>query len=150
MPGKERKGNDNTMRRVICDKLIINIAVGEAGDRLTKAVRVLNQLSDQTRGEKAMDLIERGLKITDYEISQRHFSETGNFGFGVNEHIDLGLKYDPNTGIYGMDFYIVLCRAGFRVSRKKRKRGRVGLNHKITKAEAIEWVRTKFQAEILK
>lgn len=50
----------------------------------------------------------------------------------------------------GMDFYIVLCRAGFRVSRKKRKRGRVGLNHKITKAEAIEWVRTKFQAEIRK
>lgn len=27
---------------------------------------------------------------------------SGNFGFGVNEHIDLkGLKYDPNTGIYG-------------------------------------------------
>merc|ERR1712072_1165334 len=118
-------GSDNVMREIKVDKMIINIAVGEAGDRLTKAVRVLNQLSDQTpvenkarytvrtfgirrnekiathvtiRGEKAMDLIERGLKITDYEISQRHFSETGNFG---------------------MDFYIVLCRAGFRVSRKK-------------------------------
>merc|ERR1712072_1180731 len=112
-------GSDNVMREIKVDKMIINIAVGEAGDRLTKAVRVLNQLSDQTpvenkarytvrtfgirrnekiathitiRGEKAMDLIERGLKITDYEISQRHFSETGNFGFGVNEHIDLGLK----------------------------------------------------------
>merc|ERR1712139_288440 len=173
MPGK----TDNVMRKVICDKLIINIAVGESGDRLTKAVRVLQQLSDQQpvenkarytvrtfgirrnekiathvtiRGEKAMDLIERGLKITDYEISQRHFSATGNFGFGVNEHIDLGLKYDPNTGIYGMDFYIVLCRAGFRVQRKKRKRGTVGINHRITKAEALEWVRTKFQAEIRK
>merc|ERR1712206_28350 len=161
---------DNKCRDVICVKLIINIAVGESGDRLTKAVRVLQQLSDQTpvenfarytvrtfgirrnekiachvtvRGDKAMDLIEKGLKITDYEISQRHFSETGNFGFGVNEHIDLGLKYDPNTGIYGMDFYVVLCRAGFRVQRKKRKRGTVGINHRITKAEAIEWVRTK-------
>merc|ERR1711988_552708 len=168
---------DNVMRKVICDKLIINIAVGESGDRLTKAVRVLQQLSDQTpvenkarytvrtfgirrnekiathvtiRGAKAMDLIERGLKITDYEISQRHFSQTGNFGFGVNEHIDLGLKYDPNTGIYGMDFYVVLCRPGFRVSRKKSRRGRVGPAHKVTKAEALEWVRTKFQAEIRK
>ena len=36
------------MRKVMCDKLIINIAVGESGDRLTKAVRVLQQLSDQT------------------------------------------------------------------------------------------------------
>merc|ERR1712086_728735 len=109
---------DNVMRKVICDKLIINIAVGESGDRLTKAVRVLQQLSDQTpvenfarytvRGDKAADLIERGLKITDYEISSKHFSDSGNFGFGINEHIDLGLKYDPATGIYGMDFYVVL------------------------------------------
>merc|ERR1711865_68347 len=113
-------GKDNVMREIKIDKLIINIAVGEAGDRLTKAVRVLGQLTSQkpvenkarvtVRDELAQELIDRGLKITDYEISQRHFSETGNFGFGVNEHIDLGLKYDPNTGIYGMDFYVVLCR----------------------------------------
>merc|ERR1712188_212307 len=135
---------DNAMRKVLCDKLIINIAVGESGDRLTKAVRVLQQLSDQTpventarytvrtfgirrkekiachvtvRGAKAMDLIERGLKITDYEISAKHFSSTGNFGFGINEHIDLGLKYDPATGIYGMDFYVVLRRPGFCVAK---------------------------------
>ena len=29
------------------------------------------------RGQKANDLIERGLKITDYEISAKHFSESG-------------------------------------------------------------------------
>ena len=39
----------------------------------------------------------------------------GNFGFGVEEHIDLGIKYDPYTGIFGMDFYVVLTRAGKRV-----------------------------------
>jgi large subunit ribosomal protein L11e len=22
----------------------------------------------------------------------------GNFGFGIDEHIDLGIKYDPSTG----------------------------------------------------
>merc|ERR1711987_32 len=171
MPGK----TDNVMRKVICDKLIINIAVGESGDRLTKAVRVLQQLSDQqpvenkarytvrtfgirrnekiathvtVRGEKAMDLIERGLKITDYEISAKHFSETGNFGFGVNEHIDLGLKYDPGTGIYGMDFFIVLRRPGFNVAKKKRKRGRLAPGHRVTKEDAMEWVRQTFNAEI--
>merc|ERR1711988_1714659 len=170
MPGK----TDNVMRKVICDKLIINIAVGESGDRLTKAVRVLQQLSDQTlvenvarytvrtfgirrnekiathvtvRGKKAMDLIERGLKITDYEISAKHFSDSGNFGFGVNEHIDLGLKYDPATGIYGMDFYVVLRRAGFNVPKKKR-RGRISPSHRVTKEDAMEWVRQRFQADI--
>merc|ERR1711906_71731 len=171
MPGKA----DNVMRKVICDKLIINIAVGESGDRLTKAVRVLQQLSDQTpvenvarytvrtfgirrnekiathvtvRGDKATNLIERGLKITDYEISSKHFSDSGNFGFGVNEHIDLGLKYDPATGIYGMDFYIVLKRPGFSVAKKKRKRGRIGRSHRVTKEDAMEWVRQTFNADI--
>merc|ERR1711937_329750 len=166
---------DNVMRKVQCDKLIINIAVGESGDRLTKAVRVLQQLSDQTpvenyarytvrtfgirrnekiachvtvRGDKAIDLIERGLKNTDYEISSKHFSASGNFGFGVNEHIDLGLKYDPATGIYGMDFYVVLRRAGFRVSKKKYKKGRMGVSHRVTKEDAMEFVRQKFNAEI--
>jgi large subunit ribosomal protein L11e len=39
-----------------------------------------------------------------------------NFGFGIQEHIDLGIKYDPYTGIFGMDFYVVLKKAGKRVS----------------------------------
>merc|ERR1711912_58239 len=169
------RNDDNVMRKVKIDKLVINIAVGESGDRLTKAVRVLQRLSDQTpventarytvrtfgirrnekiachvtvRGQKAMDLIERGLKITDYEISAKHFSENGNFGFGVNEHIDLGLKYDPATGIYGMDFYVVLKRAAFRIAKKKYKRGRVGNFQVVNKEDAMEWVRQTFNAEI--
>jgi hypothetical protein len=39
--------------------------------------------------------------VKEYELIRRNFSETGNFGFGISEHIDLGIKYDPSTGIYG-------------------------------------------------
>ena len=39
--------------------------------------------------------------MKEYELLRRNFSETGNFGFGISEHIDLGIKYDPSTGIYG-------------------------------------------------
>ena len=42
----------------------------------------------------------------------------GCFGFGIDEHIDLGIKYDPSTGIYGMDFFVVLTRPGRRVSKR--------------------------------
>ena len=45
-------------------------------------------------------------------MRKNNFSSTGNFGFGIQEHIDLGIKYDPGIGIYGMDFYIVLGRPG--------------------------------------
>ena len=71
--------------------------------------------------------------MKEYELKKNNFSQTGNFGFGVNEHIDLGVKYDPATGIFGMDMYVVLGRRGNRVARRKHAKGRVGANHRVTK-----------------
>lgn len=53
------------------------------------------------RGPKAEEILERGLKVKEYELKKSNFSETGNFGFGIQEHIDLNIKYDPAIGIYG-------------------------------------------------
>jgi large subunit ribosomal protein L11e len=50
------------------------------------------------RGELAMEILDRGLKVKEYELKKKNFSDTGNFGFGIQEHIDLGIKYDPSTG----------------------------------------------------
>lgn len=47
------------------------------------------------------------LQVREYELRKNNFSDTGNFGFGIQEHIDLGIKYDPSIGIYGLDFYVV-------------------------------------------
>merc|ERR1712061_669418 len=65
------------------------------------------------RGEKAEEILEKGLK--EKELRKRNFAHNGSFGFGITEHIDLGIKYDPSTGIYGMDFYVPLSRPGLRV-----------------------------------
>merc|ERR1712137_309586 len=102
------------------------------------------------RGEMAETILDKALQVKEYELLSRNFSTSGNFGFGVDEHIDLGLKYDPSVGIYGMDFYIVLCRPGFRVSKKKRARARIGNRQKITKEDAMKWFMTKFQGHIRK
>merc|ERR1719284_1245008 len=101
------------------------------------------------RGEKAEEILERGLKVKEYELRKKNFSKKGSFGFGITEHIDLGLKYDPSTGIYGMDFYVFLSRPGRRVSQRRAQRTKVGCPHKLKKEEGMKWFQTKYDGIIL-
>jgi large subunit ribosomal protein L11e len=63
----------------------------------------------------------------------------GNFGFGIDEHIDLGIKYDTQTGIFGMDFYVVLARKGKRVAKRRHARGSIGKFQRVNKDDAKLW-----------
>jgi len=163
------------MRKIRIEKLVVNCCVGESGDRLTRASRVLAELSEQepvfsearltvrtfsirrnekiachvtVKGKKAEEILMKGLQVKEFELKDNNFSTSGNFGFGIQEHIDLGLKYDPSVGIYGMDFYIVLARPGARVTKRKRSRARMGLKQRVTKEDAKKWFVTKFGGHI--
>ena len=67
----------------------------------------------------------------------------------AQEHIDLGIKYDPGTGIYGMDFYVHLSRPGSRVKNRKLKVGKVGASHKLKKEDGMKWFQTKYDGILL-
>merc|ERR1719311_1987196 len=172
MPKEQKKKEkfDNKMRDIKIEKLILNLCTGESGDKLTKAAKVLEDLTGQkpveskarytirsfsikrnekialhvtVRGKQAENLLHTALKVKEHELKAANFSDQGNFGFGIEEHIDLGIKYDTSTGIFGMDFYVILERAGTRVARKKHAKGRVGKFQRISAAEAKQWFTEK-------
>lgn len=164
----EQKGEQvNSMKRIYIDKVILHIAVGQAGEKLEKAKSVLKELSGQEpvervakrtirdfgihrgeniaamvtlRKEKAVEALKRVLQARGSTVPLSSVDMFGNLAFGIREHIDIpGIKYNPEVGIFGMDVIVSLARPGYRVSRRKRARTGVGKSHRISREEAIEF-----------
>ena len=164
------------MRSIKIDKITLNIGTGEPGDKLEKAKKLLRTISGMKsvatasnkriptwkvrpglqigcrvtiRGEKAKELLKRLLQGVENTLPEIKFDNQGNFSFGINEYLDVPeLKYDAEIGIIGFDIAVTLKRAGFRIKRRKIKKKKIPSKHRITKEEAIEFIKKEFGTQI--
>ena len=104
MDVRKKEKADNKMREIKIEKLILNLCTGESGDTLTKAAKVLEDLTSQkpveskakytirsfsikrnekiavhvtVRGKQAETLLQNALKVKEHELKKGNFSEDG-------------------------------------------------------------------------
>jgi len=164
------------MKNIMVEKVTLNIGVGEPGDRLDKAVKLLESITEakavQTkakkriptwsirpglaiaakvtlRKEKAVNVLKRLLGAVNNELKNKSFDNEGNISFGIKEYLDIPeAKYDAEIGVMGMEIAVTLTRPGFRIKKRRIKKGRIPSRHRISKEEAIEFMKKEFGINI--
>ena len=93
--------------------------------------------------------MKNALTAKDNSLKKNCFDNQGNFGFGIKEYIDLpGTKYDPKLGIKGFNVLVSLEKKGYRIKRRKNKSRKIPIKHRVTKEEAINFMKKEFGVEI--
>ncbi len=166
----------NPMQIPRIEKVTVHIGVGESGERLIKAEKLLNQLTGvkpvrtssthripawdlktgesigckvTLRGDSAIKLLKNAFYAKDNIIKESQFDTRGNFSFGIHEHIDLkDIKYDPEIGIWGMDINVTIERPGYRIKKMRVQKKKIPSRNLITKEESIEFIKENFGVKI--
>ena len=165
------------MREIIVEKVTVNIGVGSPGDRLENAKGLISKLSGgrkpvetrakrrdpvfklrkglpigvklTLRGASAKEFIDKALTAKRRLLRETNFDKQGNLSFGVPEYIDFpGAKYDPSIGMFGFDVCVSLCRKGRRVTLRKLRSAKIGMKHRLTKQDAIDFIKGAFNVRI--
>ncbi|MBU0636305.1 50S ribosomal protein L5 [Candidatus Micrarchaeota archaeon] len=161
-----------SMKAIRVGKVTINMGVGAPGDELERAQTIMKQIVGtkgiQTkakvrlptweirpglpigvkvtlRKQKAVDFLKRALTAKENCLKKSCFDGRGNFGFGIPEYIDLPeIKYDPQLGVRGLDVLVSLERPGYRISKRKQCKTKIGMKQVISKEKAMQFMTEEF------
>jgi large subunit ribosomal protein L5 len=167
---------ENPMRSIRIGKVVVNIGLGKSGEAIERGKSVLEQITGQKpaqrrakksvrdfgihkgepigvlvtiRGRETEELVKRLLTAKDRKLPASSFDARGSVSCGVKEHIEIpGIKYAPAIGILGMNVSVLLERPGNRVARRKRKTARLGPHHYVSRDDAIDFFRKKFEVAV--
>lgn len=165
------------MRKIKIDKIVVNLGVGEAGDRLVKAEQVIEMVTGQKpvqtisktinrdlgirigmplgckvtlRGETADEFLKKALAIREGRIMEYSFDQEGNMSFGIPDYTDFeGMRYDPDIGIFGMDVNVVLRRFGNRIENRRLLTRKIPTRQRVKRDEAIRFMSDKYKITVI-
>ena len=148
----------NPMNEVIISKATVSIGVGEAGEQLSRALNLVEEMFGQKpvrtfskttnpefgirkrqpigckvtlRGEKADHAIKMVLEGINNNIKSSQFDSQG-------------VKYNPDIGIFGMNVSVTFEKPGYRIHKRKIQNKRIPQRHRITKEETMKYMKDNF------
>ena len=166
----------NPMRTIRIEKITLNIGAGKDQNILEKGMKLLKNITGvkpiktftnkriaawglrpglpigcklTIRKDRAKEMLKKLLESRDNMLAPKQFDENGSVAFGIPEYIDIpGVEYDPDIGIIGFEVCVTLERPGFRIKRRKVQKKKLPPKHKITKEEAMEFIKKEFSTKI--
>ena len=172
----KKRWEENPMLKPRIVKVTVNISTGESGERLQRAVKVLEMLTGQKpsvrrakrtirdfgirkgepiaavvtlRRDKAIEFLRKAFQAVGNKIKASQFDQFGNVAFGIREHILIpGVRYDPEIGVFGMDVVVTIERPGYRVARRRRARSKIPRRHRVTPEESMVLLHELFDVVI--
>ncbi len=164
------------MRNIRIEKITLNVGAGKDQTKLEKGIKLLKNITGieplktftnkripawglrpglpigckiTLRKDPAKKLLMRLLESRSNLLTLKQFDDGGNVAFGIHEYIDIpGVSYSPEIGIMGLEVCVTLERPGFRIRRRKLCSRKIPSKHRITKEEAMEFMRKEFNVKI--
>jgi large subunit ribosomal protein L5 len=171
------KPAEGGLRALKVAKVTVNIGVGQAGDRLEKAEKVLGALTNRKpvrttardshrdwavregqpigvkvtlRGPDAIEFAKRALWTRNSRVTEWSFDKEGNLNFGVPDHTQFeNQKYNPEIGVFGMDVAVTVERPGFRVKHRRLQPRRLPPDHRVGREESKAFLQDVLGLEIV-
>jgi len=168
---------ENAMRQLRISKVTLNIGAGKSTEKLEKGVKLLQAITGippvktvtnkripnwglrpglpigcklTLRKASSLELLKRLFQSRSNKLSGSQFDNEGNVSFGISEYIDIpGVNYSPAIGIMGLEVCVTLERPGFRIKRRKIMKRKIPPSHRITKGEAIDFMKEKFGIAVI-
>ncbi len=167
---------ENSMRKPRLVKCVVNIGVGEGGEKLRKAFDVLEMLTDQKpvetladttnaefgiregqpigckvtlRKKNAYDFLNKAFWVKEYSLPSSSFDDHGNLNFGISDYTDFEeASYDPEIGVFGMDISVEIGRKGERIKHRRKQSKSLPDEQIMTKEESISFMEKAFDLEV--
>ncbi len=171
-----QENQQNPMREIKIEKLTLNVGCGDDQQKIERAKKLLEMLTQRKpvitlskkrstfgvtknkpigvkvtlRKKPADEFLRKVLQVVDNKVRASQLDGQGNLNIGVKEYIELpSVKYSHDIGMFGFGVSVTLKRSGHRISGRKIQKRQIPQKQKISREEALEWLRKNYGTEIV-